>query len=428
MKRFCGLVLVFFVGIASNSFAQDTNLILVGWPYQVDTVKENLQRFTTQNPGIGATFNPLPSESYADKMAISFVGKTKFDVVTVRNESFAQWAAAKWIVPIDGLPGVKDYVSDLPASIVSQLSYEGHLYGLPYYMGIQALAYNKKHLKAAGLTKVPGTWAELLVAAKAIKDKKIVEFPIVLQLKKGQNLIETLETLTIANGGRVIDDKNEPQFTDPKGGFQAALQWIRTGLDQGLIDPASLSYDDHAAVASMSAGTSTFTFGTDYNIKAMNDPEKSTQTGNIINGLIPGNEKVRSGTSNSVRFYSIAASSTHKDQAWKLLQFLGGKDATGKYFVSTRWATQFGLGFAYTSMYKDPEIVKAYGDWLDLDIEKEQTKYAVARPYRFTPWFQAWSTDALGTFHSLVSETTKETSAPLAELAKKWKSLQGQYK
>ncbi len=428
MKSFrCLLPLLFLLGLAPSVMAQ-TNLNLVGWPYEVDTVAANLQRFASQNPGLTATFNPLPSDSYADKMAISFVGKTRIDVAYVRSESFAQWAEAKWIVPIDAMPGIKDYVADLPASIVAQMSYKGHLYGLPYYMGIQAMSYNNSHLKAAGIARPPVTWDELLDAARKIKNKKIVEYPIVFMLKKGQYVIETLELLTIAMGGKVIDDANEPQFTDPKCAFQTAVRWLRAGLEEGLIDPASLSFDDHNVVASMSAGTSTFSIGTDYNIKTMNDPEKSAQAGSITNCLIPGNAAVKSGTINSVRFYAISATSPNKDAAWKLLQFLGGKDASGRYFVPVRWATDFGLGFVYNSIYKDPDIVKSFGSWINLDVKQEQAKYAVDRPYRFTPWFQTWNTEAQGALHSIISDSKKDMQASLGTLAKSWKSLKDQYK
>jgi ABC-type sugar transport system, periplasmic component len=425
----CIALLALLVGVALSATAQ-ANLNLVGWPYEADTVTDNLQRFASQNPGLSATFNPLPSDNYADKMAIAFVGKTKMDVVYVRSESFAQWAEAKWIVPIDSMPGVKEYVSDLPASIVAQMSYKGHLYGLPYYMGIQAMAYNKSQLKAAGIPKPPATWDELFDAARTIKGKHIVEYPIALMLKKGQYVIETLELLTAAMGGSIIDAENEPKFTDPNGPFQSAVRWIRKGLAEGLIDPASLSFDDHDIVGSMSAGTSTFSLGTDYNIKTMNDPQKSSQAGNITNCLIPGNASVKSGTINSVRFYAISATSPNKDSAWKLLQFLGGKDATGRYFVPVNWATKFGLGFVYNSIYKDPDIVKEFGSWINLDVKQEQAKYAVDRPYRFTPWFQTWNTEAQGTLHAMISESDakKDMQAPLASLAKSWKSLKDQYK
>ena len=72
-----------FLFIASFCFlgtalAKDTDVELTGWPYQVDVVKENLGRFSSQS-GLSATFNPFPSNEYHTKMVASFTSGTNFD-------------------------------------------------------------------------------------------------------------------------------------------------------------------------------------------------------------------------------------------------------------------------------------------------------------------------------------------------------------
>ncbi|MCY3979638.1 MAG: extracellular solute-binding protein [Chloroflexi bacterium] len=173
------LLSVWILLVGGAAIAQDDGLKLTGWPYQVDVVTENLGRFTEQS-GHGAEFLPFPSNEYHDKMVASFVAGTEFDVAYVRDSYLAEWASAGWILPITGLPGADELLADLPAGIIEQMSYDGEVYGLPYYSGVQTMAYNASHLEAAGIDAPPETWAEMLEQAQMIKDAGVVEYPILM--------------------------------------------------------------------------------------------------------------------------------------------------------------------------------------------------------------------------------------------------------
>jgi ABC-type glycerol-3-phosphate transport system substrate-binding protein len=79
-------------------------------------------------------------------MVSSFTSGRNFDVVYVRDSFLAEWAAAGWIVPITGLPIVDEYMADLPQGIIEQMSFEGEVYGLPYYSGNAVFVYNERML------------------------------------------------------------------------------------------------------------------------------------------------------------------------------------------------------------------------------------------------------------------------------------------
>ncbi|BAS28059.1 ABC transporter substrate-binding protein [Limnochorda pilosa] len=426
-RRYVALVGWLFLVLLASSLTASAQVTLrvTGWPYEVDVVNENLQRFQQQT-GISALFTPFPSDNYRDRMVASFVGGTEFDVVYVRDNFLAEWASAGWIMPIDDLPGVQKYIDDMPASMVHQLSYSGHLYGLPYYSGLRVLAYNAEHLQRAGFEEPARTWHELLEQARAIRAGGIAEHPIILQLKKGMYITNTLEDMTVSRGGVLFDDDHEPQFHQEGSAFRDALAWLKRALAEGLVDEASLNSDDHDVTRALSAGTHSFTIVADYDVRTMNDPSSSREAGHIRNGLIPGTDTVRSGTTAYVRLYAITTASRNKEEAWKLLQFLGGRDATGEYYVPKRWAIEFGLGFAYDSMFEDPEIVAALGTWSDLDAWREQAKYTVGRPYRFTPWFAEWDVSAWDVFQNILTGRSDEGQS-LERLADEWTDLREEY-
>ena len=125
MKKWLTIAALALVGWAAPMSAQATDVELTGWPYQVDVVRENLERFSSQS-GLSATFNPFPSNEYHTKMVSSFASGTNFDVVYVRDSFLAEWPAAGWIVPLDkarsmGLNIVNRFLSDEEIMIFESL-------------------------------------------------------------------------------------------------------------------------------------------------------------------------------------------------------------------------------------------------------------------------------------------------------------------
>ena len=420
---------IIFLYIASFCFlgtalAKDTDVELTGWPYQVDVVRENLGRFTSQS-GLSATFNPFPSNEYHTKMVASFTSGTNFDVVYVRDSFLAEWASAGWIVPITGLPGVDDYMADLPQGIIEQMSFEGEVYGLPYYSGNSVFVYNQRLLKKAGINSPPKTWDELTKQARTLKQKGVVRNPIVIGLAANENsILRNLEIISAGFGGRFFNDKLEPVFHQKNSGVKKALTWIADGISKGIINRASISQGDGEIDKFMRSGTAAFTIVTDYEMKVLNDPKKSDEAGNIKNALVPGSADAVSGTIGYVRLYSIT-SEADKAKAWKLVQFLGGKDATGAYYVPKRWALEFGLGFSPAPLYKDADVRNSISGWINPDTLQEQAKYGINRAYRFVPYFSDWETEAWSEFQEIIDGGEMDNS--LEKLAKNWNELKAEY-
>ena len=410
-----------FLGTA---LAKDTDVELTGWPYQVDVVRENLGRFASQS-GLSATFNPFPSNEYHTKMVASFTSGTNFDVVYVRDSFLAEWASAGWIVPITGLPGVDDYMADLPQGIIEQMSFEGEVYGLPYYSGNSVFVYNQRLLKKAGINSPPKTWDELTKQASTLKQKGVVRNPIVIGLAANENsILRNLEIISAGFGGRFFNDKLEPVFHQKNSGVKKALAWIADGISKGVINRASISQGDGEIDKFLRSGTAAFTIVTDYEMKVLNDPKKSDEAGNIKNALVPGSADAVSGTIGYVRLYSIT-SEADKAKAWKLVQFLGGKDATGAYYVPKRWALEFGLGFSPAPLYKDAAVRNSISGWINPDILQEQAKYGINRAYRFVPYFSDWETEAWSEFQEIIDGG--EIDSSLEKLAKNWNELKAEY-
>ena len=429
MKKLVSVFLAVAVAMCSGFWVDDSyadGLKLTGWSYEVDTVNENLQIFEEQSGIEVDDFYNFPSNQYHDKLVASFVAGTEFDVVYIRDSYLAEFVSAEWLEPIDGFDGIDEYKQEIPQGALDQMSFEGKLYGLPYYAGRTVMAYNAAHLEQAGISEPPKTWDELVEQAMILKEKGITESPIMLQLNKSAHIMEAFEQLVFGRGGRLFDDNADPIFQEDGSVAEQTLAWVKESIEAGVVDAASLSSTDHEVVRAVSAGARTFAFVTGYNIKTLNDPESSSQAGSIKMALVPGNDQVRSGTTSLIRFYGISKNSAQKEDAWKLVQFLGGKDANGEYFVGRKWAVNFGLGFVQKPLFDDKEVADSINQWGDPAVLKEQDVYAVARPYRFTPWFQEWQTEAWGELQKAILGE-KEPHAVLTELAELAQELKASY-
>ena len=178
-------------------------------------------------------------------MVASFTSGTNFDVVYVRDSFLAEWASAGWIVPLTGLPKVDEYMADLPQGIIEQMSFAGEVYGLPYYSGNSVFVYNERILKQAGINAPPKTWDELMDQAKTIKQKGILDHPIIFGLAANENsILRNLEIISAGFGGRFFNDKLEPVFQENNSAVKKTLQWLADGMKAGVITRASMSQGD----------------------------------------------------------------------------------------------------------------------------------------------------------------------------------------
>lgn len=424
MKKLIYCVLLFVLVFTISASAEESLKFAV-WTYKIDIVSENLKVFEDQY-GIKVDCYDIPGDQYHDKMVVSFVGGTEYDVILVRDSFLGEWASAGWLQSIDGFEGIEQCKEDLPQGALAQMTFEGKLYGLPYYGGRKILAYNEAHLKEAGIDSPPKTWDELLEQAKIIKEKGISENPIIFAMSKNREIMLCVEVLVYARGGKLFDENNDPIFNKENSTTFEALEWAKEAIKVGLLDEASISSDTYDCDNALAAGTATFSIVADFDLSKLNDPKASKTAGNMKMALVPGTDKVRSGTKSWIRFYSITENSKQKENAWKLVKFLGGRDKDGVYYVAKKWALTSGLGFVQKSLYEDKEIIESIKKWGDPEVIRTQDEYEIAAPFRLTPWFAEWETEAWGEFQKAVMGS-KPIQIVLDELAEKAKELKAMY-
>ncbi|MDQ3702392.1 MAG: ABC transporter substrate-binding protein, partial [Chloroflexota bacterium] len=280
--------------------------------------------------------------------------------------------------------------------ITEQTNYKGKKYGTIYYVGPSVAFYNKEHLKQAGFTKPPATWDEFRTQATQIKRQRIngVEFPRYGVPGEGE-----LENWYLASGKRMFDEDMQPIF-----GKDALFKDIIDKMYQAYTGDQIYGLDGGGPTA-FDNGKATFNWGSFYDLKRLNGLAQATGSqsggssvggsaaGQLMNFVNPSFAAGKTGTQAICRQYAIFAGTKFPQEAWKLIYFLGGKDAAGKYSVAKRWWTEQGLNFGYKSMAEDPEIKKFVEAWGDLDAYNKVMVSASPRPGVKAPWSALWRTD-----------------------------------
>jgi multiple sugar transport system substrate-binding protein len=325
-------------------------------------------------------------------MVALFNAGTQPDAYYVRDINLSAWVEAGWLQPIDGLPGLAELDKDIFGFNLEALKYKGKQYGTPYYGDIYVYLYDEKAIRKAGTDKAPVTLDQLRTAALAVKKAGLGEFPILKGFKTNVDGLSEFWSMVFASGGNLFDDDLSPVYPDKDKTALSVLEWLVQAVhDWKILDPRGLELDETQARDAFLAGQGVFTSNVGNVLPRANNPQHSKRAGDVKPTRFPGLTDAGKGPMGWTRLYCIDAKTKVRDAAWRLVYYMGGKDKQGAYHTAKDWYLKYGVGYAFMSLDKDPDIVKAHqqAGW-DLAIRSQQYATARARQNIQAPWYNEW--------------------------------------
>jgi multiple sugar transport system substrate-binding protein len=288
--------------------------------YSEAEVREMTAAFEAANPGVTVALEFAPYEALRDKtIAAAGAGEDGYDVVLFDVIWPAEFASRGYLLDVtDRIPA--ELSDQIFAGAWTTVEYEGRRYGMPWILDTKYFYYNKDMLAKAGIAAPPSTWQELLVQARKIKDKGIVEYPLVWSWSQSEAMICDLTTLTAAFGGDLMKD-GKPAFQE--GGARQAIEFMVSTLKDGLTNPASLEYLEEDVRRAFSNGDAAFAMNWTYMNGLANNPAESKVAGQI--GIAPalGSEGGAAVSAvNGSMGLGIPANSPHADEAWAYITYM----------------------------------------------------------------------------------------------------------
>ena len=322
----------------------------------------------TKATGIKVNQVQVQYNELLDKINTSVQGGGDVDVVEMDTIWTAQFASAGWVD--DLTPRIDDALKkDIPASSLSAVTYQGKLYGMPWFNSAKHLFYNAKLLKDAGFANPPATLDEFVKQAQATTKRG--QWGSVWAWKQAEGLICDWIAIMFTNKNAQILDADGKAVFNTHGGTEA-LQWMVDLLYKYKVaDPASLEYTEADVQKAFQTGTYALTYNWEGDLPADNDPTQSKAAPNVKVGLLPGGPDIRSSSVNGSEGWAILKQAKHKDAAWKLLA----------YMASPAWQKKSAIIAGdypiLSSLYSDPDLQKQVQDF---SVYGEQFKYLAVRP------------------------------------------------
>nr|WP_198137410.1 extracellular solute-binding protein [Roseibium aggregatum] len=320
--------------------------------YSEDDIKSMTAKFEEANPGITVALEFVPYEALHDKIiAAAGAGDDGYDVVLFDVIWPAEFATRGFLQDVTGrIPA--DYTDKVFDGAWTTVEYDGKRYGMPWILDTKYLFYNTDMLEEAGISAPPKTWAELAEQAKQIKDKGIVEFPLVWSWSQSEAMICDFTTLTAANDGTFFEE-GQPAFT--AGGAKDAVAFMKATLDEGLTNPSSREYFEEDVRRVFSNGEAAFALNWTYMNALANDPKESKVAGKVKVAPAPGVEgKSTASSVNGSMGLGIPANSPHADEAWAYISFLTQKDVQDDF-------AKLSLPI-WKASYSEPKVVEGQED------------------------------------------------------------------
>jgi multiple sugar transport system permease protein len=280
-------------------------------------------RFNASHPTIRVRGMLMPMQQIQQKMLLSVAGGVPPDVVRFYTDLGGELMAREGLERIDRLAardGV-DLRAFYPVS-VAQNTYNGKLYGLPWVLSPQALLYNKRMFREAGLdpNRPPRTWDELRQYSLRLTKKDSAGRLTQLGYAEVSNFREYLWE----SGGDLLSrDARHPAFQSPVG-VRTLAYWVET------MDTMCGNYDALNAFGAQFSGAASDSFGMQKVAMRLDSPFRIPDLKRYFPNLDYGVTSVPTSRDHVIEVVGnslvIPRGSRHREAAWEFIKYASAKE------------------------------------------------------------------------------------------------------
>jgi N,N'-diacetylchitobiose transport system substrate-binding protein len=220
-----------------------------------------------------------------DRFTTAIAGDTLPDVAEVGTTWTPEYAEAGVLLDVTDRVDETGLREDFVPALVEAGTYDGGLYGMPWYSGVRSIVYRTDVFEAAGITELPTTWDELVEVAATIQEAEpeMLAFPIAGDSEYG------VDAFIWGAGGEVAtetDGEWSSQLTTPEAREGIAFY---TGLatEHGFSTPAASTWNEVDLRDSFTAGEAAMIISGNWTPGALIEANPDLE-GNIGAFAIPG--------------------------------------------------------------------------------------------------------------------------------------------
>jgi multiple sugar transport system substrate-binding protein len=246
-------------GFGPTSVGGPNTLVLSKGPDTTGTLDKVIARFNEEDHPFKVKWLVMSADTgqYFDRMRTEFqVGRSEIDVIGADVIWPAQLAANQWIEDLSDL-FTEEMQQDFLASTIETSSYNGKIYGVPWYSDAGLLYYRKDLLDKAGM-KPPQTWDELIDQANKIRNQEGLKAGFVFQGAEYEGgVCNECEYIWNA-GGDILDANNPSKVVLAQSGGAKGFATARNTIDSGASPAAVATYKELESVTVFIQGDAVF--------------------------------------------------------------------------------------------------------------------------------------------------------------------------
>ena len=304
---------------AEAGSATEINFMIPDWGVPSDALLAEFE----QESGIKVNVNVVSWDDIRDKISIAAVGgEAVADVVEVDWSWAGEFYAADWL---EEIKLTEEEIKDIPS--IQPFIKDDKVLAVPYANDYRIAYYNKRMFDEAGLSE-PQTWDDVLNAARKLKEQGIAEYPFTMPLNADESASTSLTWMALTRNSKVYDDNglmNEASVVD-------AMEFVKTFVDEGLIDPANQSASGMDAYRKLTAGEAAFMVGPTSFVSRVNDSESSKVVDEVMPILIPGKTAKSEVTFALPEAVGVLKLSKNKEAAMKFVAWYTSAKTQEKFY------------------------------------------------------------------------------------------------
>lgn len=334
MRRvLCVALAVFMIaGMVARSAAGEkvTLNFAVFKTFNEDPIRILLDQYQKENPIVTINVIQLPTSNNGTEIHQWLVTNLSamtgdVDVVSADCIWFPEFASAGWLLDVG------KYFTDKEKSqffngAIDTVSYQGNMFGVPWFIDGGLLFYRDDLLKKHGV-QPPKTWDDLIAASekilKAENNPKLNGF--IFQAKQAEVLICDLVEF-LGSQGAVLDAKGKPVINNEYGKRVAKL--MHDLIFKYKISPREVNtFDEEPSRVVFTDGNALFHRNWTYVWGVSQNPEQSSVVGKV--GYMPMPVFSGAGSASCLGGWQwgISKASKHPEEAVKLAKFLSSYES-----------------------------------------------------------------------------------------------------
>jgi multiple sugar transport system substrate-binding protein len=243
-----------------------------------------IQAFEKSHPNIKVQLQEQSTDTDTNRGSLTTAigsGSATPDVYLADVVWPAQFANSQLALPLDEkLP--KDFWDRFSSGLVDGATYQGHIYGAPFFADTAFLFYRKDLLEKAHLP-VPTSWEQVMQEAKTLQEKGYVKYGFIWQGASYEGLTCNFMEYLADAGGQVLDKNGNVTINSPQ--TQKALQFMHDLVSTGVTPSSVVTAKEPQAMDLFDQGNVAFLRNWTYAWKDSQNSANSKVVGKV--GVVP---------------------------------------------------------------------------------------------------------------------------------------------